>query len=158
MPQALLASEGCNWKVFVTYVEYFDKLYITLVDDDLSASYQELEHQLNTWAQASCLLNTRTELVVDRVYAAKFGEKWCRARLVEDIADSLVTCQLIDQGDYHMVHRDNLMDLSMQFIILPGQALVVSLHGMTNITWQEWSVATANTMEDSLVATQSCLP
>ena len=32
------AGEGCNWKVFVNCVEYFDKLYITLVDD-ASASY-----------------------------------------------------------------------------------------------------------------------
>merc|ERR1719318_2115727 len=57
------AGEGCNWKVFVTYVEYFDKLYLNLVDDDLSASFKEMEKELNTWAQTSCLINTRTELV-----------------------------------------------------------------------------------------------
>ena len=95
-------------------------------------------------------MDTRTELVVGKLYAARIEQKWSRARLTKDLGESLVTCQLIDQGDYHMVHKNSLLDLPLQFIALPAQSIPVSLHGMSRVTWKEWNEETADSMEDIL--------
>merc|ERR1719186_2111244 len=142
--------EGNTWEVFVTYVEYFDCLYINLVGDGLCDMYQDMEHRLNMWAQDSSLEDTRTHLVVGSLYAARVGQRWFRVNLVKDTGENMVTCQLVDQGDNHMVDRKNLLDLPAQFTSLPARAMSVSLYGMGSVAWQGWSVSTADTVEDTL--------
>ena len=118
---SMLYPEGSTWQVFVAYVEHFDSLYINLVGDEMTSMYKDMEYQLNIWAQASSLLNIRAVMKVGNMYAARVGKKWFRVKLVQDLGTDNVACQLVDQGDIHMLPRANMLDLAGQFSILPAR-------------------------------------
>ena len=117
------------WDVYITNVNSTVNVFLRLLGPEYSEKFENLatDMELHYFNEAAIPAVAKPE--VGRLYAAKVDGEWHRVEVV-DVQGIYVTCFYIDHGEREVVTVEYLKELDPKFLVLPAQAISVSLAGL----------------------------